>query len=492
MNRAKRYLLSNWPEILIATTTLAASLLVFLFSELKAPNDDQFILFRYIDNLAAGKGFVFNDGEYVLGSTTPLFTLLAALLKVPIPTTETPVLVAMLNMSLLTAAGFFFVRLARHFVPLRYAVLAGLIFSFNLSKTIPEGMETPLFLLGMLAFFYYLFNKRFVASAVLLAVCVLTRPDAGLIALVAGIYWLQHAGLSNAIRYTTISLACAMPWFVFATAYFGSFIPQSLTTKLHSEEIYDLSAIQAAKIQLAHISRLFWGKIFDPENLPLQSLLNMLPVLALAALGGLRNLGRNSWPLFAVPLMYFASLAISNPIIFPWYLSEMEPVWILIAVMGAVYISGKFRTQIVAWFVMALLIVGPLYGWLTLTVTDGPGTKMAAFDIGQYIKDHKFPDDTVGLADIGIVGYVSEARIEDFIGLVNTYAVEFYPVSEPCKVTGSIYTVPPQLVMHTQPDWLVSGVEQMSPCLLGSDWFKDTYDRVQRAGGAILWKKKES
>ncbi|HET9481188.1 MAG TPA: hypothetical protein VFP98_05475, partial [Candidatus Polarisedimenticolia bacterium] len=38
--------------------------------------EDALITFRYAANLAEGLGFVYNAGERVLGTTTPLFTLL--------------------------------------------------------------------------------------------------------------------------------------------------------------------------------------------------------------------------------------------------------------------------------------------------------------------------------------------------------------------------------------------------------------------------------
>ncbi|NUP90266.1 MAG: hypothetical protein HUU25_10650, partial [Candidatus Sumerlaeia bacterium] len=40
--------------------------------------DDAYITFRYAENLLAGLGFVYNAGERVLGTTTPLYTLLLA------------------------------------------------------------------------------------------------------------------------------------------------------------------------------------------------------------------------------------------------------------------------------------------------------------------------------------------------------------------------------------------------------------------------------
>src|SRR5690348_1608071 len=41
--------------------------------------EDAYITLRYADNIAAGRGFVYNPGEQVLGTTTPLFTLILAL-----------------------------------------------------------------------------------------------------------------------------------------------------------------------------------------------------------------------------------------------------------------------------------------------------------------------------------------------------------------------------------------------------------------------------
>ena len=38
--------------------------------------DDSYITYRYSRNILAGNGFVFNPGERVLGTTTPLYTLI--------------------------------------------------------------------------------------------------------------------------------------------------------------------------------------------------------------------------------------------------------------------------------------------------------------------------------------------------------------------------------------------------------------------------------
>jgi hypothetical protein len=43
--------------------------------------DDAYITFRYADNLATGLGLIYNSGERVLGTTSPRFAIVLALLK---------------------------------------------------------------------------------------------------------------------------------------------------------------------------------------------------------------------------------------------------------------------------------------------------------------------------------------------------------------------------------------------------------------------------
>src|SRR5688500_20409515 len=57
--------------------TLALWLFI-LFAFRGQPGDDPYITYRYATNLASGKGFVFNEGEHVQSTTTPLFTLMLA------------------------------------------------------------------------------------------------------------------------------------------------------------------------------------------------------------------------------------------------------------------------------------------------------------------------------------------------------------------------------------------------------------------------------
>lgn len=68
---------------------LIVALGIFLWSNTAYDIDDAPITYRYADNIVQGNGFVYNPGERVLGTSTPLYTLILAslgFLGVPSPT----------------------------------------------------------------------------------------------------------------------------------------------------------------------------------------------------------------------------------------------------------------------------------------------------------------------------------------------------------------------------------------------------------------------
>ena len=147
-------------EIAAILLTFVISCFIFLLSNLRFANDDQFILYKYIDNIVSGRGLVYNFGEKVLGFTSPLFTLLCVFVKYFFPNVYTPDIVAYINIILLSFSAAFFYRVCRKFISPKIILFAVLIFAFNLSKTIPEGMETPLFIFDVSCFFRFIISPK--------------------------------------------------------------------------------------------------------------------------------------------------------------------------------------------------------------------------------------------------------------------------------------------------------------------------------------------
>lgn len=476
-------------EAIVGMVSLTVGLAVHLLSSLRFPNDDQFITFRYIDHIASGEGFVYNIGEHVLGTTTPLFTFLGAILKLMLPYIATPELMAYANIALLALGAILFYRLFLAVMPQIYAFVGSFVFVFDLAKAVPEGMESPLFITCILAFLLALAHERYRWSAAMLALACLTRPDAGLVAVLAFAFWWYKKGYREALIDTAVTIAVALPWLLFAFWYFGSIIPQSLVAKAHGHDIYIIPAIQAFKVQLAALSRIYWGDIFDPDNLALQALFNLIPFLALAGIGAWQFVRRGFWILPMIPALYFISFSVSDPVLFPWYSTQMEPLWIAISWMGAVWAMMRVSRTWFIYAVITALLIGPVVLWAQFLISTDAGSKEGLFTIGEYLRAHAKPGETIALSNIGIVGYITDAPIIDTIGLTYPQSSAFYPWSDSCRDMSNLYQMPPALIQATQPDWLVTGATELTSCFKESAWFKGHYQEAWEMMGNAVWHK---
>ena len=88
--------------------------LVLLVQVLPGPRpvDDAYITFRYARNLAQGLGFVYNPGDHVLGTTTPLYTIVLSALYTLLPRADIAWLAVVIN----AICDVFSVLLLRRFV----------------------------------------------------------------------------------------------------------------------------------------------------------------------------------------------------------------------------------------------------------------------------------------------------------------------------------------------------------------------------------------
>jgi len=486
INLIKSHCLKYILEISIFLGTVFISSILTYFTSMRFPNDDQFILYRYVENIVNGHGFVYNIGEHVLASTTPLFTLISSFFKYLLPFLSVPTVVAGLNIIFLSLSSVFFYKVSRFFISNKFSLIATFLFAISMAKTIPEGMETPLFLLMLFSFIYTIFSKKYITSSVLLSLTILTRPDAGLIAVIAFIYWVCLLGWKQAFKLTGICILMAMPWLVFSTLYFGSPIPQSLTTKLNADSMLNIERTLALKVQTSNMSRIYWGKLFDPDNILLQIIFNLIPFLILSLVAVWKKINKENWILFVIPIVYFISFSISNPIMYPWYISQMEPLWILVSFIGLISLLNYIKNNFIKIIIVLIILIGPVVSWVKITTTLNQGSKISLFKAAQYINENKKEEDTVGLGNIGIVGYITKLHLIDFYGLVSPDSLRFYPIIDDCKEEKKLYVIPPEIIKYTKPNWIVAGVE-MQGCFMDSGWMQKNYDNAYEYNGLIVW-----
>ncbi len=198
--------------------------------------EDAFITFRFARNLAEGLGFVFNAGEPIYGTTTPLLTLLlAGTLWLGLDVANAATLLGVL--AGLAALGLWLEGLRCLGAAPWTQALGGLLLACSplLWQMDGGGMETPLVLVLMLAAWLAALQHRPGWAGLWLGLMLWARLDTLLWGLLPGVMlfgqaqgrqrWQWLARLAGGM------VAVYLPWLLFAWAYFGSPLPYTVLAK---------------------------------------------------------------------------------------------------------------------------------------------------------------------------------------------------------------------------------------------------------------------
>jgi hypothetical protein len=286
-------------------------------------------------------------------------------------------------------------------------------------------------------------------------------------------------------------LGLLAPWLIFATLTFGNPIPGSIAAK---SVTYRLAPLESLVRFIQHYSTPFFGHHLLGSN---WQLVGLIIYLLLSTLGGLRAIRRRrcAWPLLAYPFVYLAVFSAANPLLFRWYLSPPLPFYILFILAGVWSLAGDIQGLVGRWLPSILnrrdaervdgeaigrstdLPVGQIASLVLFTVAaltltlnawelhpdhgpDRPAPKMAWFKLellyaraADAVLTVAEPGETLCAADIGTLGYLTDMRILDTVGLVTPEARRYYPADPEIYVTN--YAIPADLVLAFDPDALV-------------------------------------
>jgi len=488
--------------------------------------DDAYITYRYARNLLAGEGFVYNSGEHVLGTTTPLYTLILASLGAFLggPDAPFPAIALTINALADAATCLLLFRMGRQYKASWAGFAAALtwgIAPFSVTFAI-GGLETSLYVFLLAAASWAYLKRRYQGAAVACALALLTRPDALL--LIAPLMFARlvslYAAHSNpsadkaagAVK-STFKAAIAeiaaftLPvsaWFIFAAIYFGSPIPHSITAKTLA---YRLPGDAAFTRLLQHYAVPFMGE--NTFGIPwIAAGLFIYPFLYLIGLRRAWRSARASWPIFLYPVFYFLVFSVANPLIFRWYLTPPLPFYMLFILIGLESlvtdiiqaIRGKFpklRTHrsLVTHAVLFFLVIAAPF---TLSLNawslhpdhglSGPAPEMAWYQLellyrqaAETITSDLAPLDHTPLlaaGDVGVLGYYTRAGILDTVGLNSPVAVNYYPLDPDYYVIN--YAIPPDLIIDHQPDYVVFLEVYGRAGLLKDQRFLERYALLQK------------
>lgn len=418
--------------------------------------EDAFITYRYAENLALGKGFVYNEGERVLGTTTPLLTMLLGLVGRVAGVHFIPRAATVLMSGVGLLAGLLTVPVLRRMGVLAFTAVLGMAIFLSsrlVLLTAVGGMETPLVLFFMALSFYLLLRRRPHAALVVCAFLLLTRID--------GVIWfavlLAAASFQERrLPWRGLALAAliALPWFLFSIFYFDALLPHSIVAKRAigawtSQPLFAPARMEAFGLWYVEAT----GYRFNE---------NMFFLWLLLLLAGAVTLWRKqdvrpaAFVLLAFPLLYGAFLLTGRAPTFSWYL--VPPLWcaLLVATAGLQRLAVLFQTTAgshLEWLAPMALVL--LFLW---TQNAGFAAYHRQFQaneyytrraVGLWLQEHTPPDSVVAMEAIGYQGYFSRRPILDLAGLVSPEVVRLRQTSS--SNAESFHRV----LATLQPDYLV-------------------------------------
>ena len=476
---------------------VAVMLIAILARVIPSPRnvDDSFITFRYSLNIVEGKGFVYNEGERVLGTTTPLFTVLMAVISFVVGGQAFPWYALTVSAVADAATAVVLMLLIRKLTGNRWAgALLGVLWAIcGTSVTFAiGGMETSVNILWMVLATYFYVEDRPLWVGIAVGLGLLTRIDAALWIAPLGLHqmweaWRKGEGaLIKRLPWRTwiAALLVITPWLLFSFAYFGTPVTRTFSAKIVA---YKVDSTQAfVRLAQQYATPFFEFDTVGSTGTMVASVVYLtLSIFALLYVS--RKLPR-LLPFLIYPWLYFAVFVLANPLIFRWYLAPPMPALMTGLVAGLCYVISPKRRI----FPYALAVVGAAWIGMSLNAwtlhpdhgPDRPAPKMAWHkiellyqEVGTELREkYGVTDDTiVASADIGAIGYFTRARIIDMVGLVTPDAAKYYPLDPALVAAGQNFAIPAQLILDKQPTFLVTMEGFVTLTLEPNDTFKQLY-----------------
>jgi len=388
--------------------------------------DDAFITYRYSNNLVSGNGFVYNINEKVMGTTAPLFALLAC---IPIAL-SIPVAKFFVAFNLLCDLGTFYL-IYKYF--LKKELLPSILFAFffaaepHINRISIGGMEANLFCLASLSgIVLYLNNKRTYAVIVITAAYFL-RPEAVILMAIIFVHEI-YTTKKIPLKHLLISLAVLLIPLLVIYLYYGQILPQSVVAKGDRGR--------------ARIDQLLKNILFPN---PLYFGFLLLSIISFI------NFRKNKYFVLTGTwaFLFITAYFVSGAKVWTWYVFSIEVV--LLAFSAALLPSILQRFALIKNIkpeVYYVLPVMAMLAWFCMSVYKGRS------HVEKYVYSALDKDfDTLSnrklvfLADdIGALGYFTKAYIYDNLRLVTPEAADFKTTYE-----RIISVKPDYLFLYTMP-----------------------------------------
>lgn len=388
--------------------------ILFLFTYQYQQQDDAYIFYTYAKNLAAGNGYVFNQGEYINATTSLLYTAILAGIHIILPFLSIPkiahlivmlslIITSLVSMNLFRRAGF---RLLPFSFPLLF--IANPLLPYSI------GLETLLLLTLLMIMLSAYCRQHYFTVVIVAFLAILTRPDALLFAFTLAIdYFYRHRRLPP--RQPTLLLIGLLLIAAFVHyGYFNTWLPTTLTAKLN----------QTASGRWGE-GWLFLQNI--PDILTANTISQLTIIISISSIIYLvlfRRTYLSKPPISIILLWSFIYIIvysfILNPPPYAWYYT---PLAILTSLLPALLLDSITSIRLTS----LVLITVTLFAAISMLIQQQPiiNKYTSYYEAAEWLNKQASPQSSVASNEIGILGYFyKQGNIIDGLGLINADAAK--------------------------------------------------------------------
>jgi hypothetical protein len=390
--------------------------------------DDAFITYRMSANLAAGHGFVYNPGEWHLGSTAALYGLMLAALAWLFGASAIPAASGAISCASMLATGLILPAIGAGAEDAaagrRAGVAGGLLYAASPLMFVTFGGEMPFLIALAAGAFLAELRGRTAAAAVLAALAALTRPDG---VQVVGVVLVTMALRRRRLpwRETLIAGAVLLPFLAVAWHAYGSPLPSTLQAKLAQRDsglwgTFGRGLVDWLRLFLWDTSRPNLG--FAPVAPP-----TLWAWIGVGLVGIWRV--RVFLPLLAWTAIFTGSYTLLRAPFYHWYAAPAALGLCLLAAAGLAWAIDGLASSLVAparrplvasmaAIVAAIAISWPPLAALPRTARLNDNVRLY-IETGRWLAAQTRPGSRVGYYEIGYIGFYGGRPMVDALGLID-------------------------------------------------------------------------
>ncbi len=408
------------------------------FSKILSEGDDAFISYKYARNISEGQGFCFNPGEKVLGTTTPLYTILLSFFG--LFTGKLHIVSLMITLISILFSGIIIYKVLSRYIFPWMALAGGILFVFFPIFYRVMGMETNFFIFLFLWGIYLFSEKKTTPSFFIIGLATLTRIEAVLLIPLLSLCLVCKKEFVTLLKALGIYVLTILPWFVFSYYYFGNLFPNTFYIKTiigyDSQAFFGkIVGVIERIITLRFLKAVFLSSLISFLKNYIQHYHIWILLFVITFALSFKYLFKIKFAriFFFFVLSYIFALAVLNLPQFIWYYAVAMSIIPFFLTLGLsslfTFLKKHLKANKVIYLVFFLLfllvsfegrsVYDFFYGQWYAKHMPNLERYETYLEISDFVNRNISPEKTIAMEEIGIVGYYTRNKILDLWSLIH-------------------------------------------------------------------------